>query len=154
MTTNMPTLEVNHRYRSPGRTLTESDFSQFHNLCWTISEAHTNEEFARRTKFGGRVLPGPCLLAIALGLDFLSDFRLALRSEGKQLQVILEYENVRFLAPVRPGDTVHLETDIQEIRDTKTPGRQVLRMKDYLINQNEDTVMENLRTVIIGDMQI
>ena len=153
MTGNIPHFEIGYKYTSPGRTLTEADFVQLHNLCWVISETHTNEEFAKHTRFGSRILPGPCILAIALGLDNVGDFRLALRGEGKQLQALLEYEYVRFLTPVRPGDTVHLEIEVLEARDTKTAGRQIMRIKDHLVNQNGDTVLESVRKSIIGKIE-
>ena len=143
-------FEIGRRYMSPGRTLTEADLNQFNNACWTVAEVHTNEEFARKTKFGTRVFAGPAMLAISLGLDCIGDFRLALRGKGKRLMALLEYEYVKFLAPVKPGDTVHLETEVLEARDTKKASTQVMRIKDRLVNQNGDLVQENVRKSLVG----
>jgi acyl dehydratase len=153
MTENIPQFKIGHKYISQGRTLSEADFVQLHNLCWITSETHTNAEFAKHTRFGSRILPGPCVLAVALGLDNGGDFRLALRGEGKQLQALLEYEYVKFFTPVRPGDTVHLETEVLEANEISAGDRQIMRIKDNLINQNGDTVLESVRKSIIGKME-
>jgi acyl dehydratase len=90
------------------------------------------------------------MLAISLGLDCIGDFRLALRGEGRRLMALLEFEYIKFFVAVKPGDTVHLETEVLEARDTKKASRQVMRIKDRLVNQNGDLVQEDVRRSLVG----
>jgi acyl dehydratase len=146
-------FEIGRKYMSPGRTLTEADLNLFNNACWSVADLHTNEEFAKKTIFGTRIFPGATMLAISLGLDCIGDFRLALRGEGRRLMALLEFEYIKFFVAVKPGDTVHLETEVLEARDTKKPSRQVIRIKDRLVNQNGDLVQEDVRRSLVAKIE-
>ncbi|MGD8227213.1 MAG: MaoC/PaaZ C-terminal domain-containing protein [Desulfobacteraceae bacterium] len=146
-------FEIGRKYMSPGRTLTEADLNLFNNACWSVADLHTNEEYAKQTIFGTRIFPGATMLAISLGLDCIGDFRLALRGEGRRLMALLEFEYIKFFVAVKPGDTVHLETEVLEARDTKKPSRQVMRIKDRLVNQNGDLVQEDVRRSLVGKIE-
>jgi itaconyl-CoA hydratase len=59
------------------------------------------------------------------------------------------YEQVRFLAPVKPGDTLYAETEIVEARATSKPSRGIIKFKDVAKNQRGEVVMEALRTMLV-----
>jgi acyl dehydratase len=70
-------FEVGQSWLSPRRTITEADIVMFAGMTGDYNPVHTDEEFAKRTPFGTRILHGPAVFAIATGLEF------RLGSEGR-----------------------------------------------------------------------
>ena len=62
-------LEVGTEWNSPRRTITEADIVMFTAMTGDNNPVHTDEEFAKNTVFGGRILHGPAVFAIATGLE-------------------------------------------------------------------------------------
>ncbi len=51
-------------------------------------------------------------------------------------------EELRWLVPVRPGDTLHMEGEVIEMQpSTSKPDRGILKMDYQAINQHGETVM-------------
>ena len=78
-------------------TVTETHLTLGAGLIGDFNPLHTNEEFARKSRFGGRILHGMLTSAI-MGAPVGMYFR------GTAI-AYLEH-NTRFTAPVRPGDTL------------------------------------------------
>lgn len=92
-------------HTSGGRTLTEADIVAFAGLSGDFNPLHTNEEHARRTIFRGRVAHGLLVQSIASGLaNQMGIF------DGTI--VALQEMLIRYEAPVRPGDTIHVELTV------------------------------------------
>src|SRR5713226_8265106 len=68
-------IQVGDEYTSPGVTVTNYHVMAFAGLSMDFFELHTNEEFARQTQFGRRVVHGLLGLALADGLKNRSDFQ-------------------------------------------------------------------------------
>jgi len=50
-------------------------------------------------------------------------------------------DDLKWLAPVRPGDTLRTEVEVVEVRpSSRRPNRGVLRLQYAAINQNDETV--------------
>ncbi len=91
-------LEVGEALTTEKHTVTEEDIEKFADLSGDEFYAHTDTDAASRSLFGEIVAHGYFVLSRAAGLFVHPD-------EGP---VILNYglENLRFLAPVPPGDTI------------------------------------------------
>ncbi|HET8866137.1 MAG TPA: phenylacetic acid degradation bifunctional protein PaaZ, partial [Gracilimonas sp.] len=91
-------LEVGEAMTTEKRTVTEKDVEQFAELSGDHFYAHTDPEAAARSLFGKIVAHGYFVLSATAGLFVDPD-------EGP---VMLNYglENLRFVAPVAPGDTI------------------------------------------------
>ena len=73
-------------------------------------------------------------------LDQIYDAEMA-RAGLKTTQYSLLSHVVR-LAPVRPGDTLHTETEVIEVNPSRSkPDRGILRMRYQAINQHGDAVL-------------
>lgn len=131
--------------RSPGRTVTEADIVLFAGLSGDQMLLHTNEEFAARTAFRGRVAHGMLVQAIATGLAFRTGY-----FEGT-LQA-LESMTIRWPAPVRAGDTVHLVLTVDRLEEPRRrTGSVVFRAE--VRNQNDRIVTEGEWSfVLLRDM--
>jgi len=96
---------------SSAKTVTDADILMFADVSGDINPVHVNEEYAKKTMFGGRVAHG------MLSVGFISAV-LANRLPGPGS--IYLGQTLRFKAPVRPGDTVTATVTVTAVDiDTK-----------------------------------
>lgn len=88
------------------KTLTEADLSLFVAITGDVNPLHVNEEFARRTLFGGRIAHG--MLSASL---FSTMVGMLLPGVG----AIYRSQTLEFLLPVRIGDTLTAVFEVDEI---------------------------------------
>ena len=62
---------------------------------------------------------------------------------------LMAIENARFLAAVRPGDTIRTEVEVVEKRETSKPDRGVVVFRDHVYNQHGTEVFRNDKTALI-----
>jgi acyl dehydratase len=87
------------------------------------------------------------LLAVAQGLHDSSDgLRELEEAQGVRFTRTLRL-GARFRAPVRPGDTLWVETELVSTKATGDPGAGVAVFKDTATNQRDETVVELERHV-------
>ena len=98
---------------------------------------HLSEEGGRDSLFGGLCASGwhTCALAMRMMCDAYLLETASLGSPG--------LENIRWLKPVRPGDTLHVRTVVLEARplDSK-PHVGLVRNRWEMLNQNNEEVMQ------------
>ncbi|MCS7041016.1 MAG: MaoC family dehydratase, partial [Caldilineales bacterium] len=127
---------------SLGRTITEMDNVLFSALTMNTQPLHLNEDFAARTPFGQRIVNGLFTLALAVGLT-VSDL-----TEGT-IVANLGYESVNHPHPVFHGDTLYVETEVLEMRPSRSqPDRGIVKLKHIGRNQHGTVVVEVVRTVL------
>lgn len=135
--------EVGREWESPGRTIGEAEISQFAGLSGDYNPLHVNEEYARTTIFGTRIAHGPLVYAIAAGLLF------QLHLYDDTLVAFLGFENLRFTAPVRAGDTVRARIKVIERRETSKADRGVMRRELRVLNQRDEVVQEGVQAFLL-----
>lgn len=133
--------------RSRGRTITEADFAMMTNLTWTTSEIHTNKVLMADSPTGERLLAGACVLAFALGLSTPA-IKPELESRGISLIALLGYDEVRFQAPLRPGDTIFVESRMASLLRTSRPPRAVVNCADTLVDSDGRTLCTYVRSAL------
>jgi acyl dehydratase len=138
--------------KSPGRTIGEGEFSILTSLCWITSESHTNKEYSRGTDAGERTLAGPIIISLIAGLWVHSKHYRTLR-ETHRLRITAGLGmEVKFLAPVLPGDTLWCECEIESARISNSkPGFGVITFVDRGVNQKGSVVMEMHRTCLFDN---
>jgi acyl dehydratase len=63
---------------------------------------------------------------------------------------MLGMDEVRFKAPVQPGDTLTAHTEVLEVRpSSKNPKRAIVRIRDSAVNQRGELVMEGIRASMV-----
>lgn len=92
------------------KTITEADIVLFASVSGDNNAMHINEEFAQTTQFKGR---------IAHGMLSASVISAAIAGRLPGPGTIYLSQNLRFKAPVRPGDTVHAIVTIKELMPEK-----------------------------------
>ena len=88
------------------KTITDADISMFVGVSGDNNAIHIDEEFASTTPFKGR---------IAHGILTASIISAAIANRLPGPGVIYMGQNLRFKAPVRPGDTVKATVTVKEI---------------------------------------
>jgi 3-hydroxybutyryl-CoA dehydratase len=88
------------------KTITEADIVMFAGVSGDHNAIHINEEFAASTPFGGRIAHGFLTASVISAA-------IAGRLPGPG-SIYLE-QKMRFVAPVRPGDTVHASVTVMDV---------------------------------------
>jgi acyl dehydratase len=132
-------LEIGSVFLSPGRTVTETDIVIFAGLSADYNMLHTDAEYSKNTVFGERIAHGLLGLAIASGLFTRTELN---RMLNETVIAMLGINSWRFTAPIKIGDTVHLEIEITSKKETSKPDRGVVAFKRRLINQRGEVVQE------------
>ncbi len=88
------------------KTITEADIVLFAGASGDNNAMHINEEFAQKTAFKGR---------IAHGMLTASVISAAIAGRLPGPGTVYMSQNLRFKAPVRPGETVHATVTVKEL---------------------------------------
>jgi len=128
---------VSHR-----RTITETDIVLFTSITGLLNPIFTDEEFAKEKGLGTRVAPGPLIVSIAMGL---SDELLY-----GTVAAALGVNNVRFTAPVKPGDTLYTKTMVVDKRESASRvDRGVVTLRHEVYNQRQEMVCSFERALMV-----
>jgi acyl dehydratase len=129
-------LSEGQTFTSPARTVTETDLVNFAMLSGDWNPIHTDEEFAKSTYYGKRVVHGLFGLSMMTGLlDRTGLF-------AGSLIAALGIRDWNYKAPVFVGDTLHFEMEIASKRLTSKGDRGIVDRQFRLINQREEVVQE------------
>lgn len=127
---------------SMGRTITEADNVLFCALTMNTQPLHINEDFASKTQFGQRIVNGIFTMGLAVGIT-VSEL-----TEGT-IVANLGYENVKHPNPVFHGDTLYVETEVLDKRESSSkPDRGIVRLKHIGKKQDGTVVVEIERSVM------
>ena len=97
---------------------------------------HTDPEAAKATIYGGLIASGLQTVALTFKLYFETGVLSACSLGSPGL------DEVRWKAPVRPGDTLRVLVDVLEVRpSTSKPDRGIVRVRYTTLNQRDETVM-------------
>ena len=133
-------LEVGELVRHwPGRTITEFDDTLFSLMSMNQHPLHIDEEYARGTQHGQRLVEGPLVISLVIGMS-QADI-------GGRAVATLEYSDIRHLGPVFHGDTIYAESTVLnkenggvvtvESRGTNQRGEAVLSMRRKIVVPNK-----------------
>jgi itaconyl-CoA hydratase len=136
-------FDVGNVFRSRlGRTVTEADNVWFTCLTMNTNQSHFNREHAGRTRFGQPRVNSCLTLALVTGLSVPDTSEDAIAN--------LSWSDVRLPAPVFVGDTLWAETEVLEVRPSRSnddAGAVTVRSRG--INQRGETVIEFIRTFMV-----
>ena len=105
---------------------------------------HLDEEAARKSIFGRLVASGWHTAAMTMSLVARSEYRSAGGTVG------LGFEEMRWPIPVFPGDELRIETEVLEMRPSKShPDRGVMKLRTRTLNQNGAAVQEMVANAMV-----
>lgn len=124
------------KWNTDKRTITESDLVNFTTAFGFFEPLFMDETYlAESTTYEGRLVPGAMTFAVAEGLTILSGI---IHGTG----VAFLGTEMTVLRPVVVGDTLGVDIEVMEKRETKNPERGIVTFLQRVSNQHGLTVME------------
>ena len=127
---------VGRKFKTIGRTVTETDIVNFVNCTGMVEVLFTNIEFLKNeSDIKGRLAPAALVYAL---------------SEGLLVQATMQQTGYAFLnmqldvkSPVFANDTIHVECEVIEARLSQSKaGRGLVRTRNRVIKQDGTLVLE------------
>ncbi len=136
-------FEIGDVYRCPfGRTVIDADNVWFTLLTMNTNQIHFNEEYAKRTEFGKRLVDSTFTFALVTGMS-VSD--LTMNSVAN-----LGWDEIRLPSPVFEGDTIYEESEVLSKRESKSrPYAGIVTALTKGLNQKNETVIHFKRTFMV-----
>ncbi|HEX2173997.1 MAG TPA: MaoC/PaaZ C-terminal domain-containing protein [Dehalococcoidia bacterium] len=134
-------LHVGDTFVSIGRTITETDLVNFISYTFFAEELFTSADYVlNRSVFKKRIVPGPLTLSLSIGLGTLIGWN------RESAMAMLGMDEVRYLAPVVVGDTIHTELCIVEKKEPAEADRGVVIVGHTVKNQDGQSVLRYTTT--------
>lgn len=125
------------------RTITEADNVFFSALTHNPAPLHLDAEYCKHTEFG-RPLVNSCLT-----LGFMVGISVGDTTVGTTV-ANLGWDEVRFPKPLFHGDTIHVETEVLEVRESRSrPENGIVVFAHRAFNQDDVLVGECKRTALM-----
>jgi acyl dehydratase len=116
------------------RTVTETDNVLFTAMTHNPAQLHLDEEYMRGTEYGQRLVNSVFTLGLMVGIS-VGDTTLGTAVAN------LGWDEVRFPRPVFHGDTIHVETEVIELRDSNSrPNQGIVTFLHRAYNQRDELV--------------
>lgn len=128
-------FEAGRSYELGSFTLTEAEIIEFATQ-FDPQPFHVDPQAAAQSAFGGLIASGwhTCAICMRLNCETYINRTVSLGSPG--------LDNIRWLKPVRPGDTITYRRTVLETRASQSrPGVGLLRSRTEALNQAGELVM-------------
>jgi acyl dehydratase len=133
---NFEAHAVGATYRTLGRTVSETDIVNFVNLGGFTEPLFMDMEFvARASVFKRRAAPGALTFSLSEGLIMQTGLihGTGMAWLGGEIKVV---------APVLEGDTIRVEVEVVDKRETSKADRGIVTYRHRVLNQRDEVVME------------
>ena len=135
--------EVGDKVITQGLTITESHIVNWASLSGDWFPLHMDEEFANNSPIGTRIAHGPMIFSLTTGLSLRSEL-------GRSVAIaFLGLDRMRIITPVKPGDTIHCEVEVKEMKECRQKDRGIQSLLYHVKNQKGELVMEFELTVML-----
>jgi acyl dehydratase len=136
-------FQIGEKIITRGRTVTEADIVSFAAFSGDWYPLHTDIEFARKSQFEERIAHGMLVLSLTSGL-WSPEYVL-------RWAFIAFYgmDKVRFVAPTKIGDTLHVEMEVIDKQD-KDEHSGIVSWRESIKNQREEDVAVCIMKVLIA----
>lgn len=128
-------FKIGDKFTTATKTVTEKMIVEFAKV-YDPQLFHVDPAAAQQTHFGGLIASG--FQTLALGFRLIWDTGVfAACSMGSP-----GFDELRWLKPVRPGDTLRVEMEVTESRPSRSkPDRGIMRAAYRYVNQSGDAVL-------------
>ena len=135
-------IRVGDRHTSRARTITETDLVSFAMFTGDWHPIHTDVTYAEADpRFHGRIAHGALVLSVALGL---------VEFDPAAMKAFYGIDALRFVAPVRIGDTLHVETEVLDVRPRDADG--VVTSRFVVVTQDgTEVLVATLKCLVVRE---
>ena len=131
------------RFTTPEREVTEAEIVAFAR-DWDPQPFHTDPAAGPGSVFGRHVGSGWHTAAITMKLVVASEFSPANGIIG------MGFEELRWPRPVRPGDELHVVTDVLDVRPSRSNSSQgLVKIRTTTANQHDEAVQVSVGTLLV-----
>jgi acyl dehydratase len=124
-----------------GRTVTEADNISFTLLTNNTNQIHFNREYGKRTEWGQCLVNSALTLAIVAGMGV---------SDVSENGFALGWDEVALPNPLFAGDTLYSESEVLEIRESKSrSGMGLIKVRTRGLKQDGRVVIDYKRSVMV-----
>jgi itaconyl-CoA hydratase len=129
-------------YRSRiGRTITDTDNTQFTLLTNNTNQIHFNESYAKATEFGRTLVNSAFTLAVVAGLAVV---------DTSENGFALGWQEVQLPNPLFAGDTLYADSEVLEARASRSrPGWGIVTVRQRGIKQDGTVVLVMTRSFMV-----
>ncbi|MCZ6808574.1 MAG: MaoC family dehydratase [Proteobacteria bacterium] len=125
------------------RTILDADNVWFSALTHNPAPLHIDAEYMKGTEFGRPIVNSCLTLAFMVGIS-VGDTTVGTTVAN------LGWDEVRFPKALFPGDTIHIETEVLELRDSKSrPDNGIVIFAHRAFNQHDELVGECKRSALM-----
>ena len=125
------------------RTITEADNVWFSALTHNPAPLHLDAEYMKQSEFGKPIVNSCLTLAFMVGIS------VGETTVGTAV-ANLGWDEVRFPKPLFHGDTIHIQTEVLELRDSKSrPANGIVIFAHRAYNQHDELVGECKRSALM-----
>ncbi|MGB0468428.1 MAG: MaoC family dehydratase [Pontibacterium sp.] len=136
-------FSVGELFKAPGFTLSEGQILDFA-LTYDPQPFHIDTQAASESPYGGLISSGFQTLALCFRMVVQSGIFETVSMGGPGI------DELRFLAPVRPGDTIRPQAEILSVKPSRSkPDRGILRIQFRGYNQHNDEVISFI-VIMVG----
>ena len=128
-------FKVGDLFETAAITLTEAHIVTWAGLTGDFYPLHMDREYAAKTQFGERLVHGPLIFGLAVGLVSLAGIG------GDAAIAWLGVDNLQLLKPVKLADTVHVIVEVRAQQPTSNPRKGVQVWRYTVRNQRDEDVM-------------
>jgi acyl dehydratase len=128
-------FNIGDLYTTGAITVTEAHVVNWAGLTMDFYPLHMDAEYAAKTPFGERLVHGPLIFALAVGLVSTAGFG------GDAAVAWLGADNMQMLAPVKIGDTIKVVVEVMDRKPTSKPEKGIQVWRYTVKNQRGESVM-------------
>jgi acyl dehydratase len=128
-------FNVGDVYTTASITITEAHLVTWAGLTMDFYPLHMDKEYAAKSEFGERLVHGPLVFAMAVGLVGMAGFA------GDAAVAWLGVDNMRMLAPVKIDDTITVVVEVIDKKATRKPEKGIQTWRYTVKNQRDVSVM-------------
>jgi acyl dehydratase len=137
MTRYWEDYNVGDRFQTAGRTISQAMIDIMVGLGGYTESFFLDEEEAKKSLYGGRIAPGRVTIFMMGGMETQSGMW-----DLEAILALMGIDKIRIKAPLRAGDTIRVEMEVMEKRETSKPDRGIIIHKSVCKNQRGEEVAE------------
>ncbi len=128
-------FKVGEVYHTASITMTETHVVNWAGLTMDFYPLHMDKEYAAKTPFKERLVHGPMIFALAVGLVGMAGFA------GDSAIAWLGVDNMKMTSPVMIGDTIRVIVEVIDQQKTSSPEKGIQVWRYTVRNHRDEQIM-------------